>query len=76
MLRYFEEATPVNELENARIGSRPARRSRTRSLEVAVTVANSVVLHRVSPVGAVFMEGTVWSAETDHCPYQYVRKCS
>ena len=33
MLRYFEEATPVNELENARIGSRPARRSRTRSLE-------------------------------------------
>ena len=27
MLRYFEQATPVNELENARIGSRPARRS-------------------------------------------------
>jgi phosphoenolpyruvate carboxylase len=32
-LEYFEQATPVNELENARIGSRPARRSASRSLE-------------------------------------------
>ena len=31
-LEYFEQATPVNELENARIGSRPARRGETRSL--------------------------------------------
>lgn len=33
MLDYFEEATPVNELEHARIGSRPARRSASRKLE-------------------------------------------
>ena len=30
---YFEQATPVNELEHARIGSRPARRTENRSLE-------------------------------------------
>jgi phosphoenolpyruvate carboxylase len=33
VLIYFEGATPVNELENARIGSRPARRSASRTLE-------------------------------------------
>jgi phosphoenolpyruvate carboxylase len=33
LMRYFEEATPVNELEFARVGSRPARRSASRSLE-------------------------------------------
>ena len=33
VLEYFEEATPVNELEHARIGSRPARRSDGRRLE-------------------------------------------
>jgi len=33
VLTYFEEATPVEELEHARIGSRPARRSETRSLQ-------------------------------------------
>lgn len=32
-LEYFEQATPVNELDNARIGSRPARRSQSRRLE-------------------------------------------
>ncbi|HAF22999.1 MAG TPA: phosphoenolpyruvate carboxylase, partial [Blastocatellia bacterium] len=32
VLTYFEEATPVQELEHARIGSRPARRSETRDL--------------------------------------------
>jgi phosphoenolpyruvate carboxylase len=32
VLRYFEEATPVRELELARIGSRPARRSESRGL--------------------------------------------
>ncbi len=31
--RYFEEATPVLELEHARIGSRPARRTTSRSLD-------------------------------------------
>ncbi len=30
---YFEQATPVNELEHARIASRPARRKATHSLE-------------------------------------------
>jgi len=33
VLQYFEQATPVNELEHARIGSRPARRAGNRSLE-------------------------------------------
>jgi phosphoenolpyruvate carboxylase len=33
VLEYFELATPVNELEHARIGSRPARRGGGRSLE-------------------------------------------
>jgi phosphoenolpyruvate carboxylase len=33
VLEYFEQATPVNELEHARIGSRPARRSKSRQLE-------------------------------------------
>ncbi len=33
VLRYFELATPVNEMELARIGSRPARRSSSRKLE-------------------------------------------
>jgi len=33
VLEYFEQATPVNELENAQIGSRPARRSQSRRLE-------------------------------------------
>jgi phosphoenolpyruvate carboxylase len=33
VLEYFEQATPVNELEHARIGSRPPRRSRSRCLE-------------------------------------------
>jgi phosphoenolpyruvate carboxylase len=32
VLQYFEEATPVNELDLARIGSRPARRAAGRSL--------------------------------------------
>jgi phosphoenolpyruvate carboxylase len=33
ILPYFEQATPVNELDNARLGSRPARRSSSRNLE-------------------------------------------
>ena len=33
VLEYFEQATPVNQLEFARIGSRPARRSESRKLE-------------------------------------------
>jgi len=33
MLTYFEQATPVNELEHAQIGSRPTRRSEGRRLE-------------------------------------------
>src|SRR5207249_4293427 len=33
VLAYFEQATPVNELEHAQIGSRPARRSQGRGLE-------------------------------------------
>ncbi len=33
LIEYFEQATPVNELEHARIGSRPARRSASRNLD-------------------------------------------
>ena len=33
VLTYFEQATPVNELEHMRIGSRPSRRTASRSLE-------------------------------------------
>ena len=33
VVEYFEQSTPVNELEHARIGSRPARRSESRRLE-------------------------------------------
>jgi phosphoenolpyruvate carboxylase len=33
VMPYFEQATPVNELEFARIGSRPPRRSQSRSLD-------------------------------------------
>jgi phosphoenolpyruvate carboxylase len=33
VIDYFEQATPVNELEHARLGSRPARRSPSRSLD-------------------------------------------
>ena len=33
VLAYFEQATPVNELDAARIGSRPARRTKSRRLE-------------------------------------------
>jgi phosphoenolpyruvate carboxylase len=33
VLEYFEQATPVNELDTARIGSRPARRNKGRKLE-------------------------------------------
>ena len=33
VLDYFEQATPVNDLDTARIGSRPARRSKSRRLE-------------------------------------------
>jgi phosphoenolpyruvate carboxylase len=32
ILEYFEQATPVNELEHARIGSRPARRRQSKNL--------------------------------------------
>ena len=34
VLEYFEQATPVNELEHARIGSRPARRTANHSLDL------------------------------------------
>jgi phosphoenolpyruvate carboxylase len=33
ILEYFEQATPVKELEHAKIGSRPASRNRSRGLE-------------------------------------------
>ncbi len=33
ILTYFEQATPTSELDNARIGSRPARRSARKSLD-------------------------------------------
>jgi phosphoenolpyruvate carboxylase len=33
ILQYFEEGTPVKELEHARIGSRPSRRSQARGLD-------------------------------------------
>ena len=33
VIEYFEQATPVNELDAARIGSRPSRRSKSRRLE-------------------------------------------
>lgn len=33
VLEYFEQATPTQELDAARIGSRPSRRQRTRNLE-------------------------------------------
>jgi phosphoenolpyruvate carboxylase len=33
ILQYFEQATPVNQLEHAQIGSRPARRSQSKRLE-------------------------------------------
>ena len=33
VLAYFEQASPVNELEHVRIGSRPARRTANRTLE-------------------------------------------
>lgn len=33
VLRYFEQATPVNEMELARIGSRPARRNTSQGLQ-------------------------------------------
>jgi phosphoenolpyruvate carboxylase len=33
VLTYFEEATPVQELEHARLGSRPARRGEARGLD-------------------------------------------
>ena len=33
ILQYFEQATPVNHLEHAQIGSRPARRSQSKRLE-------------------------------------------
>jgi len=35
VLTYFEEATPVQELEHARIGSRPTRRSANRAVDCA-----------------------------------------
>jgi len=33
VMTYFEESTPVGELENVKIGSRPAKRKQTRSLD-------------------------------------------
>ena len=36
MIEYFEQATPVNELEHARIGSRPPRRQQGRRWKICV----------------------------------------
>src|SRR5439155_20884207 len=33
VMTYFEESTPVGELQNVKIGSRPAKRKQTRSLQ-------------------------------------------
>ncbi len=38
VLEYFEQATPVNELDTARIGSRPSRRSKSRRLDDLRTI--------------------------------------
>jgi len=40
VLEYFEQATPVNELEHIRIGSRPARRAANRDLEPTLDLNN------------------------------------
>ena len=63
---YFEQSTPVGELEHAKIGSRPARRNESPKLSDLRAIPVGLRLDAVAAAGA----GVVWRGIRDrgvHC---------
>ena len=69
VLEYFEQATPVNELDTARIGSRPARRSKGRGSKIFAPSPGSLAgCKAASPSPPGSASDSLWSSSPKRVP--------